>query len=292
MISVVGIDGLQPSLELIKYSKNIGIVNKEALICGWTLINKNLNKFKTNFIPIDSEHFSIHSLIKNKDIKDIKKIYITASGGPFLEFTKRQLSKVTLKQTLNHPSWNMGKKISVDSATLMNKVFEVIEAKNIFGITYDKILILTHPKSYLHALIEFNNGLNKLLIHEPDMRIPIHNSIYLSNQKTIKTQPLNLNILNSLNLGKINHSKFPLIKILKILPKHNSLYETALITINDYFVKKYLNKKISYKNLVQLIYMNATSKDFTKFRKNSVKNIKEIYKLRDYVSLKLDTLGI
>ena len=117
MISIVGLDGLKPSLQLIKYSQNIAIVNKESLICGWNLIKKNLTKYKTNFFPIDSEHFSIFSLIENKDVKTIDKIYITASGGPFLNHSNSQLSNVTLKDSLNHPNWSMGKKISVDTQT-------------------------------------------------------------------------------------------------------------------------------------------------------------------------------
>jgi 1-deoxy-D-xylulose-5-phosphate reductoisomerase len=292
MISLVGIDGLKPSLQLIKYSKNIAIVNKESLICGWSLIKKDLTKYKTNFIPIDSEHFSIFSLIEKKDIKTIDKIYITASGGPFLKYSNSQLSNVTIRDALNHPNWSMGKKISIDSSTMMNKVFEVIEAKNIFNIPYNQISILTHPKSYVHAIVKFNDGLTKILIHEPDMKIPIYNSIYLLDKKKVNSKPLNINILNNLEFNKIDYKKFPLTKILSLLPKYNSLFETALISINDYFVQKFLNKKIDYKNLVKLINKYSNDKNFTKFRKIPVKNVKEIYKIRDYVSFKLNTLGI
>ena len=136
----------------------------------------------------------------------------------------------------------MGKKITIDSATLMNKVFEVIEAKNIFNIDYDKISILTHPKSYLHAIVNFKNGLVKLLMHEPDMKIPILNSIYESILKDNSSKSINLEIINNLNLKPIDLEKFPLVKILKKLPKNNSLYETVLITVNDFFVYKFLEK--------------------------------------------------
>ena len=292
MISLVGIEGLNPSLKLIKLSENIAIVNKESLICGWNLIQKKLKKFKTNFIPIDSEHFSIYSLIKNINVNNIDKIYITASGGPFLNYTTSRLSKITVKDALKHPNWSMGKKISVDSSTMMNKVFEVIEAKNIFDTSYDKIKILTHPKSYVHAMVKLNNGITKILIHEPDMKIPIHNSIYSFSQKKFKSRSLNLDTLNNLEFKKIDYKKFPLVKILNLLPDKNSLYETALISINDYFVLKFLKKKIKYKKLIELINNYAHNKNFTKFRKISAKNAKDIYKTRDYVHLKLDTLGI
>ena len=291
MISLVGLDGLKPTLQLIRYSQNIAIVNKESLICGWTLIKKKLKKNKTNFIPVDSEHYSIFSLIE-KNLVPIEKIYITASGGPFLNRKKNNFSKITVSDALRHPSWRMGKKISIDSATLMNKVFEVIEARNIFDIDYDKISILTHPSSYVHAIVKFNDGLTKFLVHEPDMKIPIYNTIYHSSKKNIKSKNLDLKILNNLNFKKVDKQKFPLIKIISQLPKKNSLYETALISINDYFVFKFLENKIKYTQLIKFIYKYSNHRDFTKFKKNPVKNVNEIYKIRNYVSLKLDTLGI
>jgi len=235
MVAISGLDGLAPTLKLTKYSKNLAIANKESLICGWSLIQKKLKKFKTNFIPIDSEHFSIFTLIKNYNTCDIEKVYITASGGPFLNLPKSKFSRIKLKDALKHPNWKMGKKITIDSATLMNKVFEVIEAKNIFNIDYNKISILTHPKSYVHAIIKFKNGLSKIVAHDPDMKIPIYNSIYLNSKKNFKINSLNLKILNNLNLKKVDYKKFPLVKLLNKLPTHSSLFETILITINDYF---------------------------------------------------------
>ena len=290
MISIVGIDGLYPSLKMIKYSQNIAIVNKESLVCGWNLINKKLKKFKTNFIPVDSEHFSIFSLLNNKS--NIEKIFITASGGPFLKYSKSSLSRVKLKDALKHPNWKMGKKISIDSATMMNKVFEVIEAKNIFNLDYKKISILIHPKSYFHAIVKFDNGVTKMAMHEPSMIIPIHNSIYQSNNQKIKSKPLNIGILNNPEINVNIEQRFPLTKLLKILPKKTSLYETVLISINDYFVSKFINKKINFKQLNEYIYRYSLNKNFMKFRNLEPKNIKEIYKIRDSVCLKLDALSI
>ena len=292
MIAISGLDGLKPTLKLTKYSKNLAVVNKESLICGWSLIKKNLKKYKTNFIPIDSEHFSIFSLLNNSNINHIEKVYITASGGPFINLPKNNFDKIKPKDALKHPNWRMGKKITIDSATLMNKVFEVIEAKNIFNLDYNKISILTHPKSYVHAIIKFNNGLTKILVHDPDMKIPIYNSIYLSNIKKIKTRPLNLKILNNLELKNVDTEKFPLIKLLKKLPNHSSLFETVLITINDYLVFKFLDKKINFQKLIDLINRISNFKEFQKYKKIRPKSVDDIYQLRDYVSLKLDNLGI
>ena len=142
----------------------------------------------------------------------------------------------------------MGKKITIDSSTLMNKVFEVIEAKNIFNIGYEQISILTHPKSYIHAIIKFKNGLVKILVHEPDMRIPIQNSLKNVFIKNIQNKPLNIKILNNLKLDKVDTVKFPLINILNKLPNKSSLFETVLITINDNLVYKFLEKKLITKN--------------------------------------------
>ena len=292
MSSITGLNGLSPTLKSIKYTKKILIANKESIICGWNLINKELKKYKTSFIPVDSEHFSIWSLLQNYNSNDIDKIFITASGGPFLKLPKKQFSNISIKKALDHPNWKMGKKITIDSSTLMNKVFEVIEAKNIFNLDYNKISILTHPKSYLHAITKFKNGLTKILLHDPDMKIPIYNSIYSSDIKSIKTHSLNLKILNNLELKEVDKKKFPLIKLLNKLPKYTSLFETVLITINDYLVFKFLEKKINFKKLIKLIDRISNLREFQKFKKIKPKNIDDIYELRDYVSLKLDSLGI
>ena len=292
MSAISGIGGLLPTYKIINRTKLIAIANKEAIICGWPLIKKELKKHKTKFIPVDSEHFSIFSLLDNIGANSVEKIFITASGGPFRNLPKSQFKKIKLKDALKHPNWRMGKKITIDSATLMNKVFEVIEAKNIFNIDYRKISILTHPKSYVHAIVKFKNGLTKFLIHEPDMKIPIYNSINYRAKKSLKNRPLDFTILNDLNLKKVEEKKFPLVKLLNKLPESPSLFETVLITVNDFLVYKFLDKKINYQDLIKLIQKISNLKEFQRFKKIKPKNLKEIYNLRDYVHLKLDTLGI
>ena len=202
MSSISGIEGLIPTMSMIKYTKKIAIANKESIICGWNFIKKELNKNKTKFIPVDSEHFSIWYALKGIDKKLIEKIYLTASGGPFLNMSSKKLSRVKIKQAIKHPNWKMGKKISIDSATMMNKVFEVIEAKKIFDISYRQLSILIHPKSYVHAIIKFKNGLTKIIVHDTNMKIPIFNSLYSSN-RYIKSNKLNVDILNNLDFQKI-----------------------------------------------------------------------------------------
>ena len=292
MSSISGIGGLLPTHKIIKHTKLIAIANKEAIICGWQLINKELQKNKTKFIPVDSEHFSIFSLLQSQNVRNIEKIYITASGGPFIDLPKSKFKKIKLSDALKHPNWSMGKKITIDSATLMNKVFEVIEAKNIFNLDYKKINILTHPKSYIHAIVKFKDGLAKILAHDPDMKIPIFNSLYFDENKNYKSNTLNFNILNNLSLKKVNLLKFPLVKILDVLPKHPSLFETVLITVNDYLVIKFLEKKINFEKLIYLINKIIKLKEFQKYKKIKANNVDDIYTLRGYVRSKMDSLGI
>ena len=292
MSSISGIGGLLPTHKIIKHTKLIAIANKEAIICGWPLIQKELKTNKTKFIPVDSEHFSIFSLLQSQNEKNIEKIYITASGGPFIDLPKSKFKKIKLSDALKHPNWSMGKKITIDSATLMNKVFEVIEAKNIFNLDYKKISILTHPRSYIHAIVKFKDGLSKILAHDPDMKIPIFNSLYFDENKNYKSNTLNLNILNNLSLKKVNLLKFPLVKVLNVLPKYPSLFETVLITVNDYLVIKFLEKKINFEKLIYLINKIIKLKEFQKYKKIKANNVDDIYTLRGYVRSKMDSLGI
>ena len=287
MSSIVGIKGLNPTYRIIKFTKNIAIANKESIICGWNLITNELKKNKTTFIPIDSEHFSIWFGIKNlSDIK-IDKIYITASGGPFFYLPLRKFKNINIKKAIKHPNWRMGKKISIDSATMINKVYEVIEAKNIFNIPYNKIDILIHPKSYIHCLLKFNNGLSKIILHDTTMQIPIFNSIYSNSNKSLKSKKINLLKLNDLNFSIVNLKKYPVVNILKSLPQNNSLYETVIVSVNDTLVEMFLDKKIKFTDISKNLLKKIMSKEFLKYKKKIPKNIKEIEELNKYVRSKI-----
>ena len=292
MCAISGFQGLKPTLNIIKYTKTIAIANKESIICGWNLIKKDLKKYKTNFIPVDSEHFSIWSLLNNSKKNNFEEIYITASGGPFRDLHLKKFKNISIKNALNHPNWLMGKKITIDSATMMNKVFEVIEAKKIFDLNYNQLKILIHPKSYLHAIIKFNNGLSKLLIHDTNMTIPIFNSIYFNSDKKIKSKKINMKVLNNLDLKKINTIRFPVIKILKKLKKKDSLFETVIVSANDKLVNLFLNKKIRFIDISRILLKICSIAEFKKFKLIKPKNIEEINNLANYVSLKIDSMSI
>ncbi len=287
MSSITGIDGFLPTLGLIKFSKTISIANKESIICGWNLIKKELDKYKTNFIPVDSEHFSLWFALKSCDKKSIDKIFITASGGPFYKFSLKEISSAKVSDALNHPNWKMGKKISIDSATMINKVYEVIEAKNIFEIPFKKIKILTHPKSYIHAIIKFNNGLIKLIAHDTTMKIPIFNSLFSSGSKKLKSKDVNLKTLNNLDFQKVDLKKFPMVKLLKHLPLKHSLFETIIVSANDTLVSLYLKKKIKFSEINKKLFKILKLKEFNKFKKTYPRKSSDITELNNYVRLKI-----
>ena len=291
MNSITGIDGLVPTIKSIKFTKKIAIANKEAIICGWNLINTELKKNKTKFLPVDSEHFSIWYALKN-NFSSIEKIFLTASGGPFKNLPISKFKDITIKQALNHPNWKMGKKISIDSATLMNKVFEIIEAKNIFNLNYKQLEILIHPKSYVHAIIKFNNGFSKIIVHDTNMKYPIFNTLYDDMSKEIKSKNIRLDILNNLCLARVDYNKFPMVKLLSSLPPHNSLFETVIVSINDALVNLFLKKQIKFSDISKLFFKNINKKEYKKYKKIKPKTYKDIINLDKFVRLKLNAKSL
>ena len=290
MCSITGIAGLEPTCNIIKYTKKIAVANKEAIICGWNIIKKELKKYKTEFIPVDSEHFSAWFGIKGFSNNEIDKIFLTASGGPFLNYPFNRFNKIIPTMALKHPNWKMGGKISIDSATMMNKVFEIIEARNIFNIPYKKLSILVHPDSYVHSIINFNNGMTKLIIHETNMRIPIKNTLYNNTSNLYNPDKLNLNKLNNLNLQKVNIRKFPLVKILDSLPNKSSLYETLIVSSNDKLVNFFLDKKINFLDIQKYLFKILNTKKFQKLKKIQAKTVREIINLDNYLHTQIKKL--
>ena len=289
MSCISGIQGLKPTIEIIKFTNKIAIANKEAIICGWDLIQKELKKNKTKFIPVDSEHFSIWYALRGINKELIEKIYLTASGGPFLNKPLNKLKNVNYKQAIKHPNWKMGKKISIDSATMMNKVFEIIEAKKIFNISYKKLSILIHPKSYVHAIIKFKNGLTKIVVHDTNMKIPIFNSLYES-ESSIKSNEIDLNVLNKLDLQNVDSKKFPIIKIIDKLPDRSSLFETILVSINDKLVDLFLNNKIKFTDISKKMHNILGLNEFKKFKRLNVKKADDIMSLNKRIDDKVKKL--
>ena len=187
------------------------------------------------------------------------------------------MKNVKAKLALKHPNWNMGKKISIDSATMMNKIFELIEAKKIFNLDINKFDIIIHPKSYIHAVVHFNNGLVKFLTHDTNMEVPIMNSLYLNNESFIyNDNKLNFEILNGINFVNPDKKKFPLLNLIKNIPIKNSYFETILITINDELVMRYLKGEINYFSLNNNLLNLIKKPYFAKYYQTSPNNINDI----------------
>jgi len=279
--AISGIAGLIPTINIIKFSKKILIANKESIICGWKFILKELKKYHCNFAPIDSEHFSINNLIEKKNINSIKHIYLTASGGPFFG-KKVNLNKVTPSQAARHPNWKMGKKISIDSANLMNKVLEVIEASLIFNLPIDKFKIIIHPQSLVHALIEFKNGLSSMLYHYNDMKIPIINCLY-NNYCNYHNRNQKFSSQNNLTFIEAKSKNIPSLKILKF---KNILNENGFILINalnEVLVQRFLENKITFADITNklLVILNANIvKNYLK--NNQIRHINDVFKAYNF----------
>jgi 1-deoxy-D-xylulose-5-phosphate reductoisomerase len=279
--AISGMAGLLPTINIIKFSKKILIANKESIICGWKFILKELKKYHCNFIPIDSEHFSILNLIENKNLNSVKYIYLTASGGPFFE-KKVNLNKVTPTQAAKHPNWKMGKKISIDSANLMNKVLEVIEASLIFNLPINKFKIIIHPQSLIHAIIEFKNGLSSMLYHYNDMKIPITNSLY-NNFYNYKNNDHKFLSQNKLTFIEANSKKNPSLKILSL---NNVLNENGFILINalnEILVQKFLKNKITFLDITNKLIGILNTNIVKNYLKNhQIRHINDVFKVYNF----------
>jgi len=290
MSSISGIDGLEPTIKIIKHTKKIAIANKEAIICGWHLIKKDLKKYKTTFVPVDSEHFSIFYALQGNKISNIEKIYLTASGGPLNNIPKKRFKNIKISEAIKHPNWKMGKKISVDSATMMNKVFEIIEAKKIFELDYSKLDILVHPSSYVHAIIKFKDGMIKIIAHDTDMKIPIFNSLYDNKQKSIRSDQLNLKKLNNLNLKQVDTNKFPSIKIIKRLQNNESLLETIIVLANDELVNLFLLKKLSFTDINNYLQKLINMNQIINLSNKKPGNINSMISLKELIRKKINKI--
>ena len=273
--AIPGIAGLEPTLQIIKYSKKILIANKESIICGWNLIKSEAKKYKSKIIPVDSEHFSILKLIKDHKLSEINKVYLTASGGPFLNYKKNKFKNIKPKDALKHPKWKMGKKISIDSATLVNKMLELIEAQKIFNLPDNKLEILIHPESLVHAVIEFKNGIKKFIYHDTSMIIPLANAIFEESLNIDLFHKKKKSSIESLKFKKVDKKIFPIIKIKKRLNEYPS---TPIIinASNEILVDRFLNKKLPFLSIHKIIMAILNDRNYKKYAIRNPKNISQI----------------
>ena len=286
MSAIVGLAGLQPTIDAIKVSKTVAIANKETIICGWGILSKLIKKYKTEILPVDSEHFSIMELTKNIDNEEIEEITITASGGPFLSLPLKKLKHVKPNQAVKHPNWKMGKKISIDSANMMNKVFEVIEANKLFKFDKSKYKIIIHPQSYVHSIIRFKNGLIKMILYNTDMKIPISNTLYKNKNVLSNISNIDIKKLNKLSFQRINLKRYPSIKLINKCLTFGLSTPIIINAANEVLVNLFLKGKIGFLDIVKTINKVFNDKEFKKYARRKAKTMKDVKITDNWARLK------
>ena len=251
--ALVGFVGFLPSVHTLENNIDLALANKESLVVGGDIINDLLKKTTAKLYPIDSEHVALAKCLKNKKKKEIKRLVITASGGSFRDLSREQLVNVTKEDALKHPSWSMGAKITIDSATMMNKGFEVIEAKHLFNIPIKQIDVLLHDESVIHSLVEFVDNSYLADLGPADMKVPIAYALYEGKRNEVKTKTLDLELLGSLHFRKLDLKRYPCLEYALEAIKTGGTMPCALNACNEEVVYAFLEGKISFLEIEEII---------------------------------------
>ena len=251
--ALVGFSGLRPTVNAIKSGKDVALANKETLVVAGKLINQLIEKYKVKLIPIDSEHSALLQCLAGENISSVAKIILTASGGPFRNKTLKQMKDITVDEALSHPNWKMGKKITIDSATMMNKGLEVIEAKWLFKTETEKIDVLIHPQSVIHSMVEFIDGSIKAQLGIPDMKIPIQYAITYPDRINSVHSKMDFNLFNSLTFENVDKDKFRCLKIAYDVIKEDSSSAVVMNAANEIAVDLFLNGRIDFLSIPDII---------------------------------------
>ena len=259
--AVVGMIGIGPTIAAIKAKKDIALANKETLVCAGHIIMPLAKDMGINIYPVDSEHSAIFQCLDKNN--PIKKILLTASGGPFRGFSKGELQKVTLEDALKHPNWSMGKKITIDSATMINKGLEIIEASHLFNVDIDDIEVVIQKESIIHSMVEFKDNGIIAQLGTPDMRLPISYALFYPERRYISDDRVDFNVLSTLNFSKPDLDVFEGLKLAILAGKKGGSVPTVLNAANEWVVDKFLNKKIRFVDIPYLIGLAVENHKFT-----------------------------
>lgn len=274
--SVVGMIGLIPTLKAINAGKNIALANKETLVVGGSLVTKAAKENKVLLLPVDSEHGAVFQCLHNNNLSEVEKIILTASGGPFRGKTIKELQNVTLKEALNHPRWKMGSKITIDSATLMNKGLEVIEAHWLFNAEYESIQVVVHPESIIHSMVEYVDGSILAQLGTTDMKLPIQYALNYPIRKNGVVEKLDFYKLSSLSFHKPDVETFKCLRLAYDAGKIGGTMPTILNAANEAAVELFLNEKIAFLKIGDII--EECMNKFTYINNFEVEDILEIDK--------------
>ena len=280
--AIVGTSGLKPTVELIKNGIDIALSNKESLVLGGHFIMPLAKKNNVKIIPVDSEHSAIFQCLHGESHSDLKKIILTGSGGPFLEKPLSEFDLITPAQALKHPNWNMGKKISIDSATMMNKALELVEALWLFDIDIEQIEITIHPQSIIHSMVEFIDGSYKAHLGTPDMKVPIQYALTYPARKTLAIDSLDLSDL-SLAFQSPDYKRYPILGLVHELIKLGGNRVAVMSIANDYIVQKFLDEKISFNQIFIL-----TKEVVSEFGSDDLPSLEDLLILDENIKLYLE----
>ena len=280
--AIVGTSGLRPTIELIKNGVDIALSNKESLVLGGHIIMPLATEKNVNIIPVDSEHSAIFQCLNGENQKELKKIILTGSGGPFLKKPINEFDSITPNEALKHPNWDMGAKISIDSATMMNKALELVEALWLFNIKLDKIQITIHPQSIVHSMVEFVDGSYKAHLGLPDMKVPIQYALTFPERKDASVGSLDFDNLN-LDFKKPDLERYPILSFVEELINLGGNRVAVMSMANDYIVQKFLDQKISFNEIFSLI-----KEVIDKFASDDLPSLEELFILDKNIQLYLD----
>ena len=280
--AIVGTSGLKPTVELIKNGIDIALSNKESLVLGGHFIMPLAKKNNVKIIPVDSEHSAIFQCLHGESHSDLKKIILTGSGGPFLEKPLNEFDLISPAQALKHPNWNMGKKISIDSATMMNKALELVEALWLFDIDIEQIEITIHPQSIIHSMVEFIDGSYKAHLGTPDMKVPIQYALTYPARKTLAIDSLDLSDL-SLAFQSPDYKRYPILGLVHELIKLGGNRVAVMSIANDYIVQKFLDEKISFNQIFIL-----TKEVVSEFGSDDLPSLEDLLILDENIKLYLE----
>ena len=280
--ALMGFVGLVPTLRAIELNKDVALANKETLVAGGIIVKEALNKSKSKLLPIDSEHSAILQCLNGNEHKNVNKIIITASGGSFRDRTREELVNVTIDDALSHPNWSMGAKITIDSATMMNKGLEVIEAHWLFDLPYEKIETIMHKESIIHSMVEFEDTSIVAQLGTPDMRLPIQYALTYPNRLTLQSEYLDFKTLSKLHFEELSTERFPFLKLAYDVGKKSGNLPAVMNGANEAAVKLFLNKEIGFIQIEDLVFKTVNEATF--IQKPTLDDIIESdKKAREYV---------
>ena len=251
--ALVGFKGLIPTLLAIRAKKDIGLANKETLVACGHIVSKEVKENRVNLYPIDSEHSAIFQCLKGERKSNVEKLILTASGGSFRDKNRDELVNVTVKEALNHPNWSMGQKITIDSATMVNKGLEIIEAHWLFDMPYEKIDVVVHKESIIHSMVEFKDGAIKAQLGTPDMRIPIMYALSYPNRLKIDTERLDFSKIAQMHFKPVDYERYPAVKMAIEVGKKGGSLPTVYNASNEVAVDAFLNSKIKFLSIERII---------------------------------------